>query len=180
MESASDLIAKHPSIGQSETCEPISPKWTIETERLVGLLWVRMAQMFTAKWTSGAGAFRAMSGGLAETAKTWCWKLADLSEMQFADGIREVERRAEQAGANGEEYWPPSYAEFRGMALNPSGSTWEQRRVAADQPRALVDAGTVQRGRDAGRAHLDAMRAAVGLSTKQDQDQGNQNHEATA
>ena len=167
MESASTLLAKLPLTERSAMPESISQKWTPATEKLVALLWVRMAQMFPAKWLSGAGAFRAIGGGLTETAKTWCWKLDGLTERQFADGIRELEHRAEQAGAQGKELWPPSYAEFRGMALNPSGSDWEHRRIeAADRERAartLTHQPSPDERKRIARQHMDQIRRTLGM-----------------
>jgi hypothetical protein len=168
MESANNLLAKLPLTERSAMPGSTSPRWTPETEKLVALLWVRMTQMFPSKWSSGAGAFRAMGGGLTETAKTWCWKLDGLTERQFAAGIRELEYRSQQAGALGKELWPPSYSEFRGMALNPSGAGWEHRQIEqADRDRAAQLAlgyqDTIEARRAAGRSELDKMRSMLGL-----------------
>jgi hypothetical protein len=50
----------------------------------------------------------------------WGWKLDDLTAEDFKRGMDGLERRAEQCYRDGEEMWPPSYAEFRALAFPAS------------------------------------------------------------
>ena len=120
-----------------------------------------------AKWSSSMGKFFGDDGVPTSAAQMWCLKLADLTPHQFAAGLDELERRAEAAGARDEPYWPPSYAEFRGMALNPSGSDWEHKRIeAADRERAartLMHQPSPDERKRIARQHMDQIRRTLGM-----------------
>lgn len=84
------------------------PKWSRETERLVTILFHRIASLYRAK----AGDYQIDSREF----KTWCWKLNHLTPDQFAQGARIMERQESDARRTGDDSWPPSYAGFIGIA----------------------------------------------------------------
>ena len=84
------------------------PKWSRETERLVTILFHRIASLYRAK----AGDYQIDSREF----KTWCWKLNHLTPAQFAQGARIMERQEADARRTGDDSWPPSYAGFIGIA----------------------------------------------------------------
>lgn len=64
--------------------------------------------------------FDEAKGEYSEQFDLWAWKLDDLTAEDFKRGMDGLERRAEQCYRDGEEMWPPSYAEFRALAFPAS------------------------------------------------------------
>ena len=52
-----------------------------------------------------------------DTFKLWCVKLRDLTAADFERGTLVMEKRAMDLYQQGEEMWPPSFAEFRALAF---------------------------------------------------------------
>lgn len=82
-------------------------------------MFTRLSDLFGNK-INGRGLFiyaDAEKGIFSEAFKLWCRKLADLNESDFVIGMAGVEKKAEAMFRDGEEMWPPSYAEFRAMCF---------------------------------------------------------------
>lgn len=81
----------------------------------------------------------------------------------------ELERRVERAGSYGEQIWPPSYAEFTGMCLNPTGANWEHKRIeGADREYAmrsklLADARAQDHSDDVAYVEMAKIREMLGM-----------------
>jgi hypothetical protein len=56
-------------------------------------------------------------GIFSEAIELWCRKLGDLTQDDFKRGMEGLEKKAEDAYREGEEMWPPSYAEFRALCF---------------------------------------------------------------
>lgn len=56
-------------------------------------------------------------GIYSEAIELWCRKLSDLTQENFKTGMEGLEKKAEEAYRDGEEMWPPSYAEFRALCF---------------------------------------------------------------
>jgi hypothetical protein len=89
---------------------------------MIILLFTRLADLFGSKasnkglviyWDEAKGIY-------SEQFDLWGWKLDDLNAEDFKRGMEGLERRAEQCYRDGEEMWPPSYAEFRALAFPAS------------------------------------------------------------
>jgi hypothetical protein len=59
-------------------------------------------------------------GIFSDALDLWCRKLGDLTADDFKAGMEGLEKKAEDAYRNGEEMWPPSYAEFRALCFPKS------------------------------------------------------------
>lgn len=81
-----------------------------------------MADLFGSKASSKGLIiyFDEAKGIYSEQFDLWGWKLDDLTAEDFKRGMEGLERRAEQCYRDGEEMWPPSYAEFRALAFPAS------------------------------------------------------------
>ena len=66
----------------------------------------------------------------------WCRKCDGMKPEEFKRALDELEYRSEVAGREGLEAWPPSYAEFRGMAR----LSWETRAQRPQLPPVDVNA----------------------------------------
>jgi hypothetical protein len=91
---------------------PLTAKW-------VGLVFTRFADLFGAKVkTRGLEIYCDSEKGIySEAFRLWCRKLSDLGEDDFKAGMTGVETRAEAMFREGDEMWPPSYAEFRALCF---------------------------------------------------------------
>lgn len=69
------------------------------------------------------------NGAHSENFKLWCRKLDNLSDEDFARGFEQLEFMLKEAGREGRELWPPSYAEFLGYCEKPVGAA-----IAAYKP----------------------------------------------
>lgn len=57
----------------------------------------------------------------SDTFELWCRKLHDLQPVDFKRGMQNLEEKSEIDYREGNEMWPPSYAEFRALAFPKSG-----------------------------------------------------------
>ncbi len=124
----------------------------------MALLWARMGDLFGAKWTSRCGDITDEQGAYTQTFLLWCRKLDGLTTNEFQHGMTQLEERAKRSGQLGEELWPPSYAEFIGLATQH----WE---TAAHKPfpkLALPDKGAQERAKVAGAKALGEMKSLFG------------------
>lgn len=89
---------------------------------MIILLFTRLADLFGSKSANkGLIIFYDESKGIySEQFDLWAWKLEDLTADDFKRGMEGLEKRAEQCYRDGEEMWPPSYAEFRALAFPAS------------------------------------------------------------
>lgn len=110
---------------QASLAQPISSErkrdkhWSVSTEKLVILVFTRMADLFGHKAISrGFVIFADAEKGIySESFELWCRKLDDLSADDFKRGVAGLESKAEDDYKQGNEMWPPSYAEFRALAF---------------------------------------------------------------
>ena len=118
--------------------------WTPETERLVIATFTRLADLYGAKCKSRGLVIMQQSGRPEEQGTysaqflLWCRKCCTLAPRQFERALAELEYQAGQAAREGRETWPPSYAEFIGLA----SAGWETK---AQRPQAPVDLNAAQR-----------------------------------
>lgn len=56
-------------------------------------------------------------GIFSDAVDLWCRKLGDLTQDDFKTGMEGLEKKAESAYRDGDEMWPPSYAEFRALCF---------------------------------------------------------------
>lgn len=127
-------------------------------EKLVALLWVRMGDLFGDKWRVKSGDIADKDGNYTQTFMLWCRKLDGLTQKQFTHGFKELETRAANAAKDGKECWPPSYAEFIGMA----SQNWETAAHKPFEKLALPDKAAQERTRQAGAETLKAMKSLFG------------------
>jgi hypothetical protein len=132
-------------------------------------LFFRMTQMFQERWKPG-DFFDRVTNEITPSGRLWCQELASLTPVQIKSGIEEYERRLERAGCEGKELWSPGYAEFRGVCKNPTGATWEQRRVEiADREREAakrLPAPGISHADEVAHAHLDHLLGLFGKQSK--------------
>ncbi len=74
----------------------------------------------------------------SEKLELWCRKLDDLNPENFKTGIAGLERKAEIDYREGNEMWPPSYAEFRALAFPKTGRETQAHKYFPPVP-ALED-----------------------------------------
>ena len=91
-----------------------SKPWSAETERLVVALFHRLTTLYRNR--SKDFAILDADENLTFEFRTWCEKLAHLTEQQFRQGVELLERQEAEARRIGDETWPPSYAGFIGLA----------------------------------------------------------------
>lgn len=128
---------------------------------MIVLLFTRLADLFGSKAASKSLViyFDEAKGEYSEQFDLWAWKLDDLTAEDFKRGMEGLERRAEQCYRDGEEMWPPSYAEFRALAFPAS-----TRDTLAHKPfdrLALPDMTSISKAKQAGRSELDKMLAML-------------------
>jgi len=89
---------------------------------MIVLLFTRLADLFGSKAASKSLVIYdgKVQEEYSEQFDLWAWKLDDLTAEDFKRGMDGLERRAEQCYRDGEEMWPPSYAEFRALAFPAS------------------------------------------------------------
>ena len=94
-------------------------RWSVSTEKMVILLFTRLADLFGSKAASKGLTILEFGSDseYSEGFKLWCWKLDDLTPENFKAGMSGLEHRAEEEYRAGSEMWPPSYAEFRALAF---------------------------------------------------------------
>jgi hypothetical protein len=93
--------------------------WNESTEKMVILAFTRMADLFGGKvFSRGLVIYADTEKQIySEALKLWCRKLNDLTETDFKTGMLGLEQKTEAAYRDGDEMWPPSYAEFRALAF---------------------------------------------------------------
>jgi len=94
-------------------------RWSESTEKMVILLFTRLADLFGSKAASkGLIIYHDQGKNIySDQFNLWCWKLDDLTPENFKAGMQGLEKRAEDEYRAGTEMWPPSYAEFRALAF---------------------------------------------------------------
>lgn len=98
------------------------------SEEQMGQVWQRMAAMYGHRWTSNYG---------AEDDGTWRKGLAGLMPAQIGSGlVKCLERRP----AAGEEDWPPTLNEFRGMCLPEKVPHYHREYISLPRPAQDPDA----------------------------------------
>jgi hypothetical protein len=97
-------------------------RWKESTEKMVILLFTRLADLFGSKAASKGLIiyFDQNKNIYSEQFDLWCWKLDDLMPEDFKNGMKGLEKRSEDQYREGGEMWPPSYAEFRALAFPAS------------------------------------------------------------
>lgn len=100
----------------------LTRRYSVSTEKMIILLFTRLADLFGSKAASKSLViyYDIEKGEYSEQFDLWAWKLDDLTPEDFKRGMDGLERRAEQCYRDGEEMWPPSYAEFRALAFPAS------------------------------------------------------------
>lgn len=106
-------------------------RWSKRTEVLVSALFVRFADLYgeLAK-SKGFEIKRKGSTELTREFQLWCLKLKDLDDAQFVKGIEQLEKDIAKNAIEGKQSYPPSYAEFIGLAnrttqvSHPSHRSW--------------------------------------------------------
>jgi len=100
----------------------LTRRYSVSTEKMIVLLFTRLADLFGSKASSKGLIiyFDEAKGIYSEQFDLWAWKLDDLNAEDFKRGMEGLEKRAEQCYRDGEEMWPPSYAEFRALAFPAS------------------------------------------------------------
>lgn len=114
---------------QANLAQPISldrkrvKHWSESTEKLVILVFTRMADLFGHKAISRGFVIYvdAEKGIYSDSFELWCRKLDDLSADDFKRGVTGLESKAEDDYKHGTEMWPPSYAEFRALCFPQAG-----------------------------------------------------------
>lgn len=73
---------------------------------------------------------RENSTELTREFQLWCLKLKDMTDEQFTNGMEQVEKDIAKNAKDGKPSYPPSYAEFIGLAnrkdevIHPSHRSW--------------------------------------------------------
>jgi hypothetical protein len=114
------LVQAQASLAQPITQERKQDSFLSEsTIKLTALVFTRFADLFGAKVNSRGMVIYADSekGIFSEAFKLWCRKLSDLTDKDFKNGIEGVERKQEAMYRDGEDMWPPSYAEFKALCF---------------------------------------------------------------
>ena len=109
----------HYASGQQQQRKIYSP--SSKQVKMVSALWDRMTRLYGYKWTGKEGELDVRSYGF----KLWCEKTDDLGDDQWLRALNRCEKDLINAGKEGREMWPPSYAEFIGFAQPekaPSGA----------------------------------------------------------
>lgn len=116
-------LAKSALLTNSGTKQSNSSSSTeyLKTASLVNLLFTRMGDLYGDKCkTKGLVIYADRGRGIhSQTFQLWCKKLHGLTEQEFAYGMKKLEERATALFQQGEEMWPPSYAEFIGLCSEP-------------------------------------------------------------
>ncbi len=81
---------------------------------LINALWDRMEQLFRHRWSSAEGE-KFKDGQLTQNFLMLCRKTEELTNEQWRRGFDQLEKRVSDAARQGDESWPPTYAEFVGL-----------------------------------------------------------------
>ena len=124
---------------------------------MIILLFTRLADLFGSK-AKNKGLdiyYDEVKGIYSEQFDLWAWKLDDLTAEDFKRGMEGLERRAEQCYREGEEMWPPSYAEFRALAFPETSRDTQAHKYF--KPLALEHEGSITKAKKAGREEINKM-----------------------
>ena len=115
-------------------------RWKGSTEAMVILLFTRLADLFDSKAAAkGLVIYKDRENKIySEKIELWFRKLDDLTTDDFKRGMSGLEKKAEIDYREGNEMWPPSYAEFRALAFPKSGRDTQAHKVF-DRPTAIED-----------------------------------------
>jgi hypothetical protein len=107
---------------------------------MVILLFTRLADLFDSKAAAkGLVIFSDREKKIySEKIELWFRKLDDLDTEDFKRGMTNLEKKAEIDYREGNEMWPPSYAEFRALAFPKSGRDTQAHKVF-DRPIGIED-----------------------------------------
>lgn len=107
-------------------------RWSESTEKMILLLFTRLADLFSSKAASKGLIiyFDESKGIYSEQFDLWCRKLDDLRLEDFKRGMEGLEKRAEEQYRLGAEMWPPSYAEFRALAFPATNRDSQAHKLA--------------------------------------------------
>lgn len=127
MQHVNQIIEK----GNGQKPQESTARWSKRTEVLVSALFVRFADLYgeLAK-SKGFEIRRENSKELTREFQLWCLKLKDLEDQHFANGIEQLEKDIAKNAIEGKQSYPPSYAEFIGLAnrttqvSHPSHKSW--------------------------------------------------------
>lgn len=131
-------------------------RWSKRTEALVSALFVRFADLFGELARSkGFEIRRENSTELTREFQLWCLKLKDMDDAKFANGIEQVEKDIANNAAEGKPSYPPSYAEFIGLANRKAEASHPSHRSWAGLPRPTM---TDEARKEAMKKVLDMLR----------------------
>lgn len=99
--------------------EKYSP--TLRQEKLINALWERMNQLYRHKWDKAEGPRRNENKKYTANFLLWCRKTEHIDDEGFKRGFDRLETDVREAGRQGDESWPPSYAAFVGYCEPPVG-----------------------------------------------------------
>ena len=74
-----------------------------------------MSHLFPRMWVSREGDICDTEGAFTKNFLQWCVDLAGVTNDQYSVAFNLLEQRCATAEADGKEYWPPSYAGFKGL-----------------------------------------------------------------
>lgn len=104
----------------------------------------------------------------SDTFLTWCAKTNHLSDEEWAKGMAKLERKVTADAANGNESWPPSYAEFVGYCrptTSPDGKNSvayiafdDPEHPSYEKPKGIEDLTLKDRRIAKGRKTLDSLK----------------------
>jgi hypothetical protein len=141
--------------------------WDTKTEAGVISTFAVFAQLFGTKCQQqGLVVYSNEERGIhSPTFLLWCQKLSGLRLGEFKSGWAVLEKRVENAGREGKDLWPPTYAEFLGMCTR----NHETRAHVPFKPEsALEDLGAKEAAKEAGAQAIADMRATMGLPPKEE------------
>lgn len=122
------------------------------------LVFTRLADLFANKSRAQGLLIYDDTENYSEAFLLWCRKCDGLTPKQFKFGMEQLESRATKAAQRGSEMWPPSYAEFIGIATE----SWETKAHKPYAAPALPDKAAQGRARKAGAMALNDMKSLFG------------------
>ncbi len=131
-------------------------RWSKRTEVLVSALYVRFADLYgDLARSKGFEIRRENSTEYTREFQLWCLKLKELDDAKFANGIEQVEKDIAKNAAEGKPSYPPSYAEFIGLANRKAEVSHPSHRSWAGLPKPTM---TDEARKEAMRKLLDMLR----------------------
>ncbi|MEW5248896.1 hypothetical protein [Microbulbifer discodermiae] len=114
-----------------------------------------MTQLFGHKWVSQEGEPGNEREGYSPNFLLWAQKTAHLNDAAWKRGFDRLEFMVREAGRQGDEVWPPSYAAFLGMCEKPHGEMAHK----LFKPLALPDKAAQERSRSIGSKTLGDLKS---------------------